>query len=182
MHRRLVLLLTSLLALAVAAPVIHARPTRIDGRHQRGPRRIGNRARRRGGRRRGRRHHSAPHGSGLTGVYEGETSYPPPSFVPLDSDPYVSNFVLRVNDGKITGFVATVRMECPDIAILERHIQHVVFRGPALSAGGGLSFREDGVHFTGSVGANSASGSVSGTDDGCSVGSGATWRATKKRF
>ena len=170
MHRRLLLLLVALLTFAVAAPVVDARPVRIGGRHQRH------------GRRRRRRHHRAPQGRGLTGVYEGETSYPPPSFVPVDSDPYVSNFVLRVNDGRITGFVATVRLECPDIAISEQHIQHVIFRGPPLSANGGLSFSENGMHFTGHVGANAAGGSVSGRVDDCTVGSGATWRATKKRF
>lgn len=176
MHRRLVLLLVALLALAAASPAIDARPIRIDGRHQGGPRRIGRRRARRRHRRR-----AASNGSGLTGVYTGETSYPPPSFAP-EGDPYVSSFVLRVNDGRVTGFVATVRMECPQIAILERHIDHVVFRGPPLGPGGGLSFSEGGMRFSGHVGANAASGSVSGSVDGCTVGAGASWSATRKRF
>lgn len=180
MHRRLVLLLTALLALALVAPVADAGPIKIDGRQHRGPRRIGGRHRRARRRRRG---HRAPRGSSVTGVWSGDAEFPPPSFAP-DADPYVTSIVVRANDGHVTGIVARVRMECPDIAVSEPQLSvgYRLGKGPAIGAGGNFALSEDGVRVSGTLGANSAAGSIGGSMNGCSVGAGASWRATKQRF
>ncbi len=178
MHRRLVLLLTALLTLAFAVPAVDARPVRIDGRHHRGPRRIGRRRARR--RRRG---HRAPRGSSVTGVWSGEAEFPPPSFAP-DAEPYTTNIVVRANDGHITGVTLRVRMECPGIAVSEPQllIGYRLGKGPTIGAGGNFSVSEDGVRVSGTLGANAAAGSISGSMNGCTVGAGASWSATKQRF
>lgn len=187
MRYRLLLLLTALLTLAVAAPVVDARPVRVDGRHRRGPRRIDGRSRR-GPRRitrraRRRRRHAAPRGSSVTGVWAGEAEFPPPSFAP-DADPYTTNIVVRANDGRVTGVTLRVRMECPGIAVSEPQLSigYRLGKGPTISAGGSFSVTEDGVRVSGTLGANAAAGSISGSMNGCSVGSGASWSATKQRF
>ncbi len=178
MHRRLALLLVSLLTLALAVPVVDARPVRIDGRHQRGPRRVGRRARRRR-----RRQHGRAQGRGVTGVWSGEAEFPPPSFAP-DAEPYTTNIVVRANDGHVTGVTLRVRMECPSIAVSEPQllIGYRLGKGPAIGAGGSFSVSEDGVRVSGTLGANAASGSISGSMNGCSVGAGAKWSAAKQRF
>lgn len=188
MPRRLVLLLVALLTLAIAVPVVDARPVRIDGRHHRGPRRIDGRSRR-GPRRVGRRtrrrarRRAAPRGGSVTGVWAGEAEFPPPSFAP-DADPYVTNIVVRAYQGHVTGVVVRVRMECPGIAVSEPQLSvgYRLGRGPAIGAGGGFALSKDGVRVSGTLGANSAAGSISGSMNGCSVGAGASWSATKQRF
>jgi len=113
----------------------------------------------------------------LTGNYTGTTEQPPFSFTE-DFEPYTDKIVLQVLRGRLIGLYTTIRMECPEISILDRHPSSLPRKGLALKDHGSFHFSEDGISISGSIRRHSASGSMSGHVDGCMM-SGVSWEAKR---
>jgi hypothetical protein len=110
----------------------------------------------------------AAHASGdLTGVYSGKAEHDVFSFAP-DAEPYVSSFTVRVNDRRVTGIHVDVRLECPEVSILDLRLSKLVLRTkPQLTATDGFTLRRNGITVRGHIGRRKASGTIHAVKGDC---------------
>jgi hypothetical protein len=115
-----------------------------------------------------------------TGVYSGDAVHDPFSFAP-DAEPYESSIVVRVNDRRISGIHVEVRLECPEVSIIDLRVSKLVLRKkPRLTRADNFVFERNGIRVTGQIGARKAEGKIEAAKGSCKS-PGATWVAHKTR-
>jgi hypothetical protein len=115
-----------------------------------------------------------------TGVYAGDAIHDPFSFAP-DADPYESSIVVRVNDRRISGIHVDVRLECPEVSIMDLRFSKLVLRTkPRLTGADNFVFERNGIRVTGHIGARKAEGKIQAAKCSCKS-PGATWVARRAR-
>jgi hypothetical protein len=115
-----------------------------------------------------------------TGVFSGKAVHDAFSFAP-DAEPYESSIVVRVNNRRVTGIHVDVRLECPEVSIIDLRFSKLVLREkPRLTAADGFVFQRNGIKVTGHVGARKAYGKVEASKGSCKS-PGATWEARRTR-
>lgn len=119
---------------------------------------------------------AAPASAAITGNFGGETSQ---DLGALD-EPYKTDIVFQVLNGRIVGIVAEVRLECGPAEITDARVvkSYPSSRGPKIA--GGFSFKVQGVRIEGAIGKKAGSGSIASTKGGCS-GNG-SWSVKKLRI
>jgi hypothetical protein len=96
-----------------------------------------------------------------------------------DAEPYVTTFVVRANDRRITGIHAEVRLECLDpVSIIDLRYSKFLRRGPKLGNGGGFELNANGISVRGQVGKGRAWGTIDGVKGPCKS-PGARWTARR---
>ena len=116
---------------------------------------------------------------GITGVYTGQASHDPFSFAP-DLPPYKTKFVLRMNDGHLSGIYAEARMECPEVSIWDVRVARLGLRNmPDLNGTGGFTLRAKGITVRGHVGKTKASGTIHAAKGDCESPD-ITWTAKRR--
>jgi hypothetical protein len=96
-----------------------------------------------------------------------------------DAEPYVTTFVVRANDKRITGIHVEVRLECLDpVSIIDLRYSKFLRRGPKLSDSGGFALTANGISVRGQIGKRRASGSIDGVEGQCKS-PGARWTARR---
>jgi major membrane immunogen (membrane-anchored lipoprotein) len=117
---------------------------------------------------------AAPAPAAITGTYTGETSQ---DLSALD-EPYKTDIVITVLNGRIVGIVAELRLECGPAEITDARVlkSYSSSKGPKIA--GGFAFKVQGVRIEGTIGKKAGNGGIAATKGGCS-GHG-TW-AVKKR-
>ncbi|MDQ2631094.1 MAG: hypothetical protein M3Y75_09005 [Actinomycetota bacterium] len=118
---------------------------------------------------------AAPASGAITGNYSGETSQ---DLGALD-EPYKTDIVFSILNGRIVGIVAELRLECGPSEITDARVlkSYSSSRGPKVA--GGFAFRVQGVLIEGAIGKKAGSGGISATKGGCS-GKG-TWNVKKRK-
>ena len=115
-----------------------------------------------------------------SGVFSGKAVHDAFTFAP-DAEPYKSSIVVRVNDRRVTGIHVDVRLECPEVSIIDLRFSRLVLRDkPRLTAADGFIFQRNGIKVTGHVGARKAYGKVEASKGSCKS-PGATWEARRAR-
>lgn len=119
---------------------------------------------------------AAPASAAITGNYTGETSQ---DLSALD-EPYKTDIVFSVLNGRIVGIVAEVRLECGPAEITDARVvkSYPSSSGPKIA--GGFAIKVQGVRIEGAIGKKSGSGSIAATKGGCS-GKG-TWSVKKRKI
>lgn len=119
---------------------------------------------------------AAPASAAISGNYSGETSQ---DLSALD-EPYRTDIVITVLNGRIVGIVAEVRLECGSSEITDARVlkSYPSSRGPKIA--GGFAFRVQGVRIEGAIGKKAGSGGIAATKGGCS-GHG-TWFVKKRKI
>lgn len=107
----------------------------------------------------------APASAAVTGNFSGETSQD----LGLD-EPYTTDIVFSILNGRMVTVVAEVRMQCGPAEIRDVRVlkSYKTGRGPQLSGGGGFAFTVQGAHISGSIGKKAGSGTISASKGGCS--------------
>ena len=115
-----------------------------------------------------------------TGVFAGDAVHEPMSFAP-DAEPYESSIVVRVNDRRISGIHVDVRLECPEVSIMDLRFSKLVLRKkPRLTAADNFVFERNGIKVTGHIGTRKAYGKIQAAKGSCKS-PGATWEARRAR-
>jgi hypothetical protein len=112
-------------------------------------------------------------------VYSGKATHYAFDLAP-DAEPYVTSFVVRANDRRITGIHVEVRLECIPISIIDLRYSKFLRRGPKLGPNGGFELFHNGITVRGRIGKRSAAGTVEAVKGGCKS-PGARWTARKRR-
>lgn len=116
---------------------------------------------------------------GVTGVYTGTAVHDPFSFAP-DLPPYKTKFVLRMNDGHLSGIYAEARLECPEVSIWDLRLARLGVRHmPDLSSANGFTLRGNGITVRGHVGRTKASGTIHAAKGDCESPD-ITWTARRR--
>ena len=115
-----------------------------------------------------------------TGVYSGDAVHELFSFAP-DAEPYETGFVVRVNERRVTGIHVDVRLECPEVSIIDLRFSKLVLRTkPRLTASDAFVLKANGITVRGRIGKRSAEGTIEAEKGACKS-PGAKWTARKRR-
>lgn len=112
----------------------------------------------------------------ITGTYTGETSQ---DLSALD-EPYKTDIVITVLNGRIVGIVAELRLECSPTEITDARVlkSYSSSKGPKIA--GGFAIKVQGVRIEGAIGKKAGNGSIAATKGGCS-GNG-VWNVKKRKI
>lgn len=97
-----------------------------------------------------------------------------------DAKPYVTSFVVRANDQRITGIHVDVRLECLPASIIDLRYSKFLRHGPKLGPGGGFELHANGITVRGRIGKRTAAGTIDAVKGQCKS-PGARWTARRTR-
>jgi len=111
-------------------------------------------------------------------VFRGKATHYAIDLAP-DAESYVTTFVVRANDKRITGIHVEARVECLDpVQIFDLRYSKFLRQGPKLGPGGGFSLTANGISVRGEVGKRRAFGSIEAVKGPCKS-PGARWTARR---